>query len=464
MSENFDNNINDLNVLQLQEVQEAQSDAPVKTKKTKKRAGVKIFAVLMCVMFLISAATSGVLLNFTLGVLHENQSASALNQNSGNNSGLTNTALVNGNNAPLTVSDVISKVKPSVVCIETTSQVSLNNYYGFFGFGGGNQSYTQQGAGSGFILTADGYIATNYHVVQDADSITVVLNSGKQYDAQVIGYDADADLAVIKINAANLTVATLGNSDAAVDGAFVVAIGCPGGIDFAGSSTFGIISAVNRQIAITDTRNMTVIQTDAAINPGNSGGPLVNMNGQVIGINAMKLSSSDYEGMGFAIPISSAKPILDDMRKNGTKTDSSASSSSGNSGNSNSNGGTYIYGNPGSGSTNNGRNSNNSNNSGSSGSASTSAVSFGITGSTVTSAESTQKKIPQGFKIASIDASGACANSGLQIGDIITAVDGSTVKSVDDLTNIKNNHKSGDKVTVTVYRNGDSYDFTVTLK
>ena len=441
------NNINDLTVLQLQEIQNVQETQTPETKpkKAKKHTGVKIFAVLMSVMFIVSAATSGILLNFTLGVIHENQTLSAANQISDNNSGgnnedLTNTALVNGNNTPLTVSDVISKVKPSVVCIETTSQVSLNNYFGFFGYGGGNQSYTQQGAGSGFILTSDGYIATNYHVVQDASTITVVLNSGKQYDAQVIGYDADADLAVVKINASNLTAATLGNSDAAADGEFVVAIGSPGGIDFAGSSTFGIISAVNRQIAITDTRNMTVIQTDAAINPGNSGGPLVNMNGQVIGINAMKLSSSNYEGMGFAIPISAAKPILDDIRKNGTKTDSSANNII--SGNSN-----------GSGSGSN-----------PSASAPASNVSFGITGSTVTATEAAQKKIPQGFKIAAIDKNGACANSGLQIGDIITALDGKTVKSIDDLSNMKNNYKPGDKVTVTVYRNGDSYDFTVTFK
>ena len=411
---------------------------------TKNQKGLKIFAVFMVVMFIISASVSGLLINYTRNLLNENQSNSLMAEqaavsnsaNSSNGSNLTNAALTvqqssDGSDA-LTVSKVIEKMKPSVVCIEIEVQVS-NYYGGFFGRGSGG-TYTQQGSGSGFILTSDGYIATNYHVIEQASTISVTLNSGEKYDATVVGYDADADLAVIKINAKNLTVAELGSSDAAAEGEFVVAIGCPGGAEFAGSSTFGIISAINREIQVSDTKNMTVIQTDASINPGNSGGPLVDMNGKVIGINTMKLADSGYEGMGFAIPISSAKTIFNNIMANPNKSNSQNSA-------------------------NNSRNSNNSNNANTG-----SAVSFGITGATVTADEAAQKNIPQGFKIAAIASNSPFANSGIQTSDIITALDGKTVTSYEDLVSLKKNYKSGDSITITIFRNGDSFNFTVKLK
>ncbi|MCL2772948.1 MAG: trypsin-like peptidase domain-containing protein [Oscillospiraceae bacterium] len=418
-----------------------EAKAKNKNKKAKKQhLGLKIFAVVISAMFLISAVTSGVLLAGKLSQPNDNASSPVIsnqnavdNSNSGSSSdSMQNTVITvpqsTGNEQTLTTPEAIEKVKPSVVCIQTEVPVAPDPYSGFFGGGSGSSdgSNVQQGTGTGFILTADGYIATNYHVVDGATKITVTLNSGDNYNATLIGGDEVADLAVVKIDAKNLPISPLGDSDALVQGETVVAIGSPAGIEFAGTCTQGIVSAINRDVDVTDTRKMTVIQTDASINPGNSGGPLVNMKGQVIGINTMKLSSSLYEGMGFSIPINTAIPTFNDIIANPGKINRAAGSS----------GNTVID---------------------------TSNVSFGISGQTITADISAQKNIPQGFQIATIDPSGPCANSGLQTSDIITALDGQTVTSFDDLANLKQNYKPGDQVTITIYRNGDSLDFTITL-
>lgn len=409
-----------------------------KNKKFRKSFGLKLFAAIMSVMFLISVTASGVLLAQKLNNSQSgNPSAPVIsNKNTGDDNNtagsIEDTAILipkDDNNATtLTIPEVIAKMKPSVVSVQTEVRVSNDIYGGFFGGGNGGTSI-QQGVGTGFILTSDGYIATNYHVIDGADTnnITVLLSSGETYKAELIGGDEVADLAVIKIDAKNLPVAELGNSDATVEGEFVVAIGSPGGVEFANSNTFGIVSSANREVEVSEGKKMTLIQTDAAINPGNSGGPLVNTKGQVIGINTMKLSSNLYEGMGFSIPISIAAPTFNDIIANPGKINRAEGSS----------GNTIVD---------------------------TSNVSFGITGATVTADEATQKNIPQGFKIATIDPDGACANTGLQSSDIITALDGRAVKSFDDLANLKKNYKPGDKAFVTVYRNGDELDFEITLK
>lgn len=402
-----------------------------KNKKVKKSMGLKIFAAVMSVMFLFSAVMSGVLLVNRFYAPQDTAESPApviSNQKAVDDSNISieDTSIVlpkdadTKNAETLSVPEVISKMKPSVVCI----QVEVPSAYGgrFFG----DDYYAQEGVGTGFILTPDGYIATNYHVVDNASKITVTLNSGEVYSAKLIGGDEIADLAVLKIEAKNLPVVELGNSDGTVEGEYVVAIGNPGGIEFMGSSTLGIISAVNRTVDITTTRKMTVIQTDASINPGNSGGPLVNMKGQVIGINTLKLSSSLYEGMGFAIPINSAIPTLNNIISNPGSINREAGSAAN----------TVVD---------------------------MSSGSFDITGITVTAEESEEKRIPQGWRISEIDPNGACANTGLQTSDIIIALDGRPVKSYDDLANLKRNYAAGDTVVVTVYRNGDTYDFEVTL-
>ena len=193
----------------------------------------------------------------------------------------------------LTVPQIIAKARPSVVAISTVSGWST-------------------GTGSGVIMTEDGTIMTNAHVVSGAQSITVRVMDGTEYEATLLGMDEKTDLAVIKIDATGLTPAEFGDSSSIVQGEIAVAIGNPLGLAFEGSVTQGIISAVSREIEV-DGRTMTYIQTDAAINPGNSGGALVNGSGQVIGINSVKGSSSDVEGLGFAIPISVALPIAEQL-------------------------------------------------------------------------------------------------------------------------------------------------------
>lgn len=184
---------------------------------------------------------------------------------------------------------------------------------------------TGTGHGSGFVYTADGYICTNYHVVENAVTVQAVLPDGEAFDATVVGFDEMADIAVLKIDKSGLAPVKLGNSAAALVGESVVAIGTPAKLDYAGTATFGKISATNRVVALTDdsgvvNKKMTVLQTDASVNPGNSGGPLANMYGEVIGIVVMKVSyfgGTTFDGIGFALPIDGARVVIDAIIKDG---------------------------------------------------------------------------------------------------------------------------------------------------
>ena len=202
--------------------------------------------------------------------------------------------------------DIAKKAGPAVVGV--VSKITTTTYFGL--------SQEQEGGGSGIIINSDGYIITNQHVINGATTVKVVLNNGKEYDAKLIGQDRKTDLAVIKIEETNLPTAELGQSSALEVGELAVAIGNPMGLEFAGSVTAGVISALNRTMTV-DGRQYTLIQTDAAINPGNSGGALVNKYGQVIGINTVKIGASGYEGMGFAIPIDIAMPIINELLESG---------------------------------------------------------------------------------------------------------------------------------------------------
>lgn len=280
--------------------------------RAKNSSGLKIFAVVMTVVFLITAvAFAGVLVFFTTrdGGASETlteSSAEAINPDGPQLS-------LNNRPAPdeeeytdgvLSTEEIAAKVRPSVVGIISYQSTSFPM-----------QSYS---TGSGIIMTSDGYIITNAHVVNGAAGIAVVLDNDEEYEAELVGIDEKTDLAVVKIEADNLTPAEFGNSDELVVGERIVAIGNPTGMNLAGSVTQGIVSGLERSIQVTDetTGNvieMQAIQVDAAINPGNSGGALINKYGQVVGINSSKLSSTQIEGIGFAIPISTAKPIVDDL-------------------------------------------------------------------------------------------------------------------------------------------------------
>lgn len=310
------------------------------------------------------------------------------NDSASSTSGISNTASTDGEKD---TTQVAKEVGPAVVGIKSTiqGQVSL--------FGG---TTTSEAQGSGIIMSSDGYIVTNNHVVEGAIKVTVQLNTGSEYEAEIIGTDEQTDLAVIKINSSEeLTVAVLGNSEEVVVGETAIAIGNPMGLEFFGSVTQGIISAVNRTITV-DNRTMNLIQTDAAINSGNSGGALVNSRGEVIGINTVKVSTTGVEGMGFAIPISEAKPIISDLLEYG-----------------------YVKGRP----------------------------VIGVSTRDVTQYYAQRYGWPEGAQIMAITTQNAL-DAGLQQGDIITKIDGQTITCGSDLTEYKDTKSPGDTVTLEVYK------------
>lgn len=281
---------------------------------------------------------------------------------------------------------------------------------------------TQEGisSGSGIICREDGYIITNSHVIKDSKQhqrLRVILHDNTQYNAAVVGFDKTTDLAVLKIDAKKLPVATFGNSDMLAVGDWVLAIGNPGGMTFASSLTRGVVSGLNRSVGYSEKANMTYIQTDTAISPGASGGALFNLYGQVVGVNTSKLVAEGYEGMGFSIPIARAKEIVDDLIKNG-----------------------YVSG----------------------------RARLGIGANQVSSIQQ-QLGWPQGVIIASIDSNSAFSGTEAKVGDIITKVDGNQISTMAELYQKLGLHKSGEKMTVSIYRpgkigqNGKTFDVTVTL-
>ncbi|KAF5035663.1 putative serine protease HtrA [anaerobic digester metagenome] len=278
-------------------------------------------------------------------------------------------------------------------------------------------TFTPSGEGSGIIINTDGYIVTNAHVVAGSTGINVELDNGETYSARLIGIDAKTDLAVIKIEAPDLIAAEFGNSDMLEVGETVVAIGNPGGSTLAGSVTQGIVSAVNRMIK-DGGYSSSFIQTDAAINPGNSGGALVNEYGQVIGINSSKIAAVDYEGIGFAIPVSEAKPVIDQLMAYG-----------------------YVKG----------------------------RTKIGISGVEINQTLSQINSIPVGIYIQSIDPTSDLAGKNVRQGDIITAIDGIKIETFDDISAFLKTKSPGDNVTLTLYRSargiqGSGQTFSVTMK
>lgn len=313
----------------------------------------------------------------------------------------------------LTTEEVVQKVLPSVVGIESEFTVtSMNNGY-YYGFGNMPSTSTATGTGTGVVITEDGYIVTNAHVIYDSEygaglseNITVHMNDDNSYNAEVIGYDTDCDLAVLKIDATGLTKAEFGDSDSLMLGESVIAIGNPLGFDLMNTVTSGIVSGLNRNITIND-KAMNLIQTDTAINSGNSGGPLINKYGQVVGINSSKMSASygeaSIEGIGFAIPSNETSKIINDFITYG-----------------------YVTGKP----------------------------QLGISCQDVTENISRMYNMPVGVYITDVSENSASEKAGLQSGDIITAVDGVKVSTAEELNAQKNTHSAGDTIKLTYVRNG----------
>ena len=297
----------------------------------------------------------------------------------------------------LCLQDIYSRVIDSVVSISSMTSSGTSS-------------------GTGIIMSPDGYVITNHHVISGALVISVLTNDNREFEAALVGSDEMSDLAVLKIDARGLQAAEFGDSSKLRVGDSVVAIGDPLGVQLRGTMTNGIISAINRDLTVGD-RTMTLIQTNAALNNGNSGGPLINCYGQVIGINTVKMSSyytasATVEGLGFAIPISVAKPIIDELIENG-----------------------YVAGRP----------------------------AIGISGDSLPTYYRAYYRLPDGVYVTSVNDGSDAKAKGIREGDIVTAINGEVISSIDDLNTIKNQYAAGDEVTLTIYRSGAYYEVTVTL-
>ena len=308
----------------------------------------------------------------------------------------------------MTTAQVSEMVSPSVVVI-TTEQV-VYSQWSWYG-----QNQVESGAGSGVIISSDGYILTCAHVVDGASNITVTIND-KDYTATLVGEDTTSDIAVIKIDANGLTPATVGDSDSLKVGQNVMAVGNPLG-ELGGTVTGGMISALNRSVTIqgtNSTNTMSLIQMDASVSPGNSGGGLFNMNGELVGIVNAKSSSSDAEGLGFAIPINDAIKVAQELLENG-----------------------YVTGRP----------------------------YLGITYLAVTDAQTAQQLGVNAYGVYIVDVTkgGPADQAGLKAGDRIVSVDGSEIAAKDDLGTLMQKHAAGDTLSITVARDGQMQTVNVTL-
>ena len=335
----------------------------------------------------------------------------------------TTSNLISLSNYSNTAVFAANKILPSIVGIEVSYTATSNSIFGF----GTPQTSTATATGSGIIISEDGYILTNNHVVDtsssnsysyydisDATSVKVKLNSATYgndatFDAKIVGKDSQTDLAVLKIDKTGLTAAEFGDSDQAVVGEFVMAVGSPLGLDT--TVTQGIVSAVNREVE-SDGTKYTCIQTDAAINSGNSGGALVNSEGKVIGINTLKLSGSGVEGIGFAIPINSTLDVTDQLINHNKVLRP------------------YI----------------------------------GISG--ISLDESTAKKynLTVGVYVKTVQNFSPAEKAGLQSGDVIVKADDKDITTMDELNEVKNSHKIGDTMKLKINRNGEEKEVTLTLE
>jgi serine protease Do len=300
------------------------------------------------------------------------------------------------------IESAVKIASPAVVQINITS-VSQNP----FGFSSG----TQEGLGSGFIITSDGYVLTNNHVVENATKITVVLKDGREFRGQVVGTDSTSDVAVVKISGTNLPTVQLGDSSTLTVGQKVIAIGNPYGLSQ--TVTTGIISALERNVQASQTETLVgVVQTDAAINPGNSGGPLVDLSGHVVGMNTMIYQNA--QGLGFSVSVNTVRKVYDAIIKNGKVT----------------------------------------------------WPALGIQGATLTTSivQQYSLKVSQGVYIVQITSGSGAEAAGLKVGDVITAIDDKPMTTIDGVLNYIRSMNVGDTVQVVVDRNGTAKLFSVTLK
>ena len=379
-------------------------------KKKKKFNGKRVARSAVALVLAAAMGFAGGFVGAKFGgsgkvVIQQVAPSSTADSASGSDSSIT---AASSSGSSLTTEQVADLVSPSVVVI-TTEQV-VYSQWSWYG-----QNQVESGAGSGVIISSDGYILTCAHVVDGASTITVTIGD-KDYTATLVGEDTTSDIAVIKIDADGLTPATVGNSDSLKVGQSVMAVGNPLG-ELGGTVTGGMISALNRSVTIqgsSSVNTMSLIQMDASVSPGNSGGGLFNMNGELVGIVNAKSSSSDAEGLGFAIPINDAIKVAQELLENG-----------------------YVTGRP----------------------------YLGITYLAVTDAQTASQLgvNAYGVYVVEVVKGGPAEKAGLQAGDRIVSVDGTEIASKDDLGTLMQKHAAGDTLSITIAREGQMQTVNVTL-
>lgn len=390
-------------------------NAETPKKNKKKRKGMLGRAISKVALVVVMALGGGIVGS---GLTYKMLSS---NDNKTTKTTTSNPSAVNfvKESSDLTVAEAYNKVKPAVVTITASGKVSYSRFY----------TQDVEGIGSGFIINEEGNVLTNYHVIELAltanggtNKVTVSMSDGQEVEADIVNYDQDRDIAMLKLAEGTKVpgVAELGDSDALYVGQEVIAIGTPLGTNFAQTCTKGIVSGVNRSLdestdgSVVQSESESsyeYIQTDTAINSGNSGGPLINSEGQVIGINTAKLSNStsssnaSIEGMGFAIPINDAKDRIESLSKK--------------------------------------------------------ILTIGITGVSIDEDRAKEKNIPQGVGVVSVTEGSVAEKAGLKANDIITKFDGQKVTSVEDINKIKETKEAGDKVEVVVDRYNEEIKLTL---
>ncbi|MDV4149525.1 trypsin-like peptidase domain-containing protein [Clostridium sp. AL.422] len=367
------------------------NDISNKPKKKKKKGTFKFIALALIVGLLGGAIGGGSTYYIMKNYI-----------NGSNNKVITeNPQTFNTDSEALTASEAFERVAPAVVVVSVSGVI---DYSGII-------PQETEGIGSGFIINEEGYILTNYHVIEGAKEVTVTLSDGRDVKAKVVNYDENQDVAMLKISDDSVkvpAVVELGDSDALKPGEQVIAIGTPLSKEFNQTVTSGIVSAVNRTVETSSGVQLNLIQTDAAINPGNSGGPLVNTKGEVVGINNMKIASDEVEGIGFSIPIDEVKDRIESLSKP--------------------------------------------------------ILNLGISIREINSELAKQYNMDEGLYIVQVTEFSPAEKAGLQGGDLIVKFDGKRIKTFDELKAIRDTKEEGDIVSVEVVRNGENKTFNVQLE
>ncbi|MDU2121218.1 MAG: trypsin-like peptidase domain-containing protein [Clostridium celatum] len=388
----YDAAYSDAHVSDEMEVKYSFNEEPIKEKKKKRKSGGRIAKYIA--LALICSLCGGVIGS---GVTYFVTGKNVSNNSSGNTVTVDPVSFATDSTA-LSAAEIYQKVAPAVVMVSTKTIQTVNGWF----------QQEAEGMGSGFIINTDGYILTNYHVIEGATEVTVTLSDGQEVTASVVNYDSDQDVAMIKINEDVEVpgVVELGDSDALQPGEEVLAIGNPLSKELSSTLTKGIVSALNRSIETQTGVSTNLIQTDTAINSGNSGGPLINTKGEVIGINTLK-ASDGAEGIGFAIPINDVKVKIDSLSKP--------------------------------------------------------ILNLGVSIRVIDESMAKQLNMEEGLYVVEVNEFSPAEKAGLKSGDLIVKADGTRIKTFEELQEIKNSKEEGDSINIEFIRDGKTQNATITL-